>query len=336
MSRQTKKLTLDDIGKLAGVSRATVSRVINNYPHIKPEVRERVEKIISETGYRPNKIAQSLASDRTNIIGLVIPNTAQTILSDPYFLHLISGITQACNGYSLTLTLFLFHSMNEEAQISHSLFSTNLVDGLIITADRKENPFVRQVIAQDIPFVFVGRPHIKVPIPYVNVMNEMGAYMATEHLINHNRQRPAIIMCDHNTAGDDRYRGFCQALHDHGIELDPEHVARGDFSLESGYLAMQALLPTAPDAVFASSDMMAIGAQRAIRQAGLRIPEDIAIVGFDDLPQAGLAEPPLTTIRQPIEQLGIEAVDLLHGILSETITSPKQIILPVELVQRTS
>ena len=336
MNKKTKNLTLDDIGKLAGVSRATVSRVINNYPHIKPEVRQRVQKIIAETGYRPNKIAQSLASDRTNIVGLVIPSAAQAIFSNPYFLHLISGITQATNRYGLTLSLFLFHSMNEETRIAHTLLNTNLVDGLIITTDRKENPFVQHVIDHGVPFVFIGRPGVSAQIPYVNVANEMGAYLAAEHLIKLNRRRLGIIMCDHNTAGEDRYAGFRRALDDHGIELDPQRVARGDFSLESGYAAMQQLLPAAPDAIFASSDMMALGAQRAIHQAGLRIPEDIAVVGFDDLPQAALADPPLTTIRQPIEALGIEAVDLLNEILSHPTKLPKQIILPVELVHRVS
>ncbi|MBN2303270.1 MAG: LacI family DNA-binding transcriptional regulator [Anaerolineae bacterium] len=336
MNKQTKKLTLDDIGALAGVSRATVSRVINDYPHITPEVRERVQKVIVETGYKPNKIAQSLASNRSGIIGLVIPHAVQTILTNPYFLHLINGITQTTNACGLNLSLFLFHSMNEEVQMARSLFYTNLIDGLIITADRKENPFVKQVIQHDIPFVFVGRPQIKVPISYVNVANVMGAYLAAEHLINLGRRRLAIIMCDHNTAGDDRYKGFRQALDDYHIEIDPQRIVRGDFSLESGYVAMQQLFPTVPDAVFAASDMMALGAQRAIRQAGLIIPDDIALVGFDDLPQSALAEPPLTTIRQPIEDLGIEAVNLLNEMLCQKIGLPRQIILPVELVLRAS
>lgn len=336
MTKQARRLTLDDIGELAGVSRATVSRVINNYPHITPEVRERVQKVIAETGYKPNKIAQSLASNRTGIIGLVIPHTAQTIMSDPYFLHLINGITQKSNQHALTLALFLFHSMNDEIQTAHLLFNNNLVDGLIITADRKENPFAQRVIRHDIPFVVIGRSEIKDQIPCVNVANEMGAYLATEHMINLNRRRLAIIMCDHNTAGDDRYAGYRRALDDYAVEFDPQRVARGDFSQESGYAAMQQLLPTSPDAVFASSDMMAIGAQQAIRQAGLQIPDDIAVVGFDNLPQAALAEPPLTTVHQPIEELGMEAVQLLHELLNGSIRSPRQIILPIELVRRTT
>lgn len=336
MRKQARKLTLDDIGKIAGVSRATVSRVVNNYPHIKPEVRERVQKVIAETGYKPNRTAQLLASNRSGSIGLVIPNTARTIMSDPYFLHLISGMTQTTNHYALTLSLFLFHSMEDEIQTAQWLFASNLVDGLIITADRKENPFAQQVIHHDIPFVVVGRSEIRTQIPCVNVANEMGAYIATEHLIKLNRRRLAIIMCDHNTAGDDRYAGYRQALDDYGIEFEPRRVGRGDFTQLSGYAAMQQLLPTKPDAVFASSDMMAIGAQHAIRQAGLHIPDDIAIVGFDNLPQAAIADPPLTTVEQPIEELGIVAVELLHDLLNGSARSPKQIILPVELIHRTS
>lgn len=336
MSKKIKKLTLDDIGDLAGVSRATVSRVINDYPHIRPEVRKRVQKVIKETGYRPNKMAQSLASNRSGIVGLVIPHTAQTVMSDPYFLHLINGISKKTNQHGLTLALFLFHSMDDEVHISNSFFKTNLVDGLIITADRKKNPFAQQVINHRIPFVVIGRSEIRAQIPCVNVANEPGAYMATEHLIKADRRRLAIIMCDHNTAGDDRFAGYRHALDDYHVEFDPSRVARGDFSLESGYTAMQQLLKTRPDAVFASSDMMAIGAQQAIQQAGLRIPDDIAVVGFDNLPQAALADPPLTTIQQPMEELGSVAVDLLYDLLSNTSESSKQIILPVELIRRTS
>lgn len=336
MSRNDKRLTLDDIGALAGVSRATVSRVINNYPHITPEVRARVQRVIRETGFKPNKIAQLLASSRSGIIGLVIPSTAQTIMSDPYFLHLIGGITKKTNQYALTLALFLFHSMDDEVQIAHSLFNTNLVDGLIITADRKENPFAEQVIHHAVPFVVIGRSELRAQIPCVNVANEMGAYLATEHLIKQNRQRLAIIMCDHNTAGDDRYAGYRKALADYAVEFDPQRVARGDFSQESGYVAMQQLLPTRPDAVFASSDMMAIGAQQAIKQAGLRIPDDITVVGFDNLPQAAMADPPLTTVEQPIEELGMLAVEMVHDLLNGPTKSPRQIILPVKLIRRTT
>lgn len=336
MTRHSRKLTLEDIGKLAGVSRATVSRVINDYPYITPEVRERVQNVIEATGYLPNKIAQSLASNRTGLIGLVIPHIATTIMTNPYFLHLINSITKATNRNDLTLSLFLFHSMDEEERIAKSIFNTNLVDGVIITADRKEDSFAEQLLAHDVPLVFIGKPEKDLDVPYVNVDNYAGGYMATQHLISRNRRRIATIMVGHNTAGEDRFTGYCQALQEANIEYDRSLIVEGDFSQESGYEAMKRLLPEAPDAVFVASDLMAVGAQRAIREAGLRIPDDIAMVGFDDLPQATYAEVPLTTIRQPIERMGPVAIDLLQAVIAQKPDVIKTHIMPVELIVRSS
>ncbi|MBX3080917.1 MAG: LacI family DNA-binding transcriptional regulator [Anaerolineae bacterium] len=331
-----KRLTLDEIGHLAGVSRATVSRVINNYPHITPEVRERVQKVITQTGYQPNVIARSLASNRSTIIGLVIPSDALTIFTDPYFPSLIQGITQSTNQLNLTLSLFLFHSMEEEIRTARSILNTGLLDGVIITADRREDSFVSSVLKHGLPFVVIGRPELVGDIPFVNVDNVSGAQLATEHLIAHGRRRVATIRSVSNTAGEDRFIGFQNALRNHSIKLDPRLVAYGDFSLESGYVAMQQLLPAKPDAVFIASDTMALGAQRAIREAGLRIPDDVAIVGFDDLPPSVHAEPQLTTVRQPVRQMGSTAVELLNNIVNGIHDSPAQIILPVELIVRAS
>lgn len=336
MGKPTRKLTLEDIGTLAGVSRATVSRVVNNYPHITDEVRERVQRVISETGYEPNKFARSLASNRSGMVGLVIPHVADTIMTNPYFLHLINSITSATNQNDLTLALFLFHSLDEEDRIAKSIFNTNLVDGVIITADRREDSFVNQLVEHNIPLVFVGKPEPGVNVPYVNVDNEFGGYLATEHLINRGCRRIATITVRYNTAGEDRHTGYCKALEAYGIPYDESLVGEADFSQESGYEVMQTFLARAemPDAVFALSDQMAVGAQRAIREAGLCIPEDIAMIGFDDLPLAGLAEPPLTTIRQPIEALGPAAIELLQQAITHSPDSLESIVLPVELVVR--
>ena len=336
MVKQSRKLTLQDIGNLAGVSRATVSRVINNYPHITPEVRERVQSVIEDTGYQPNRIAQSLASSRTGVIGLVIPHVATTVFTNPYFLHLINSITRATNQIDLTLSLFLFHSVDEEERIAKSVFSTNLVDGIIITADRKEDSFLEHVQRFDIPVVFVGKPEMDIEIPYVNADNEAGGYIATRHLIEQGRSRVATIMVAHNTAGEDRYAGYRRAFAEFQLQVDDTLVAEGDFSLESGYQTMKNLLSAAPDAVFVASDLMAIGAQRAIREAGLRVPEDIAMVGVDDLPEAVQAEIPLTTIRQPVDRMGPVAVELLQSQINQTPNVVKTRILPVELVIRES
>lgn len=334
MSKPNKKLTIEDIGKLAGVSRATVSRVINNYPHITPEVRERVLRVIRETGYRPNKVAQSLASSRTGLIGLVIPHAANMIMTNPYFMHLINSITSATNLNDLTLALFLFHSTEEEQRVAKTIFNTNLLDGVIITADRREDAFVHQLVEHQVPLAFVGKPEPGVQVPYVNVDNEMGGFLATEHLIQRGLRRIAAIRVLYNTAGEDRYLGYRRALDVHELPYDERLVAEGDFSQASGYNAMQKLLDEKPDAVFVASDLMAVGAQRAIREAGLQMPDDIAIVGFDDLPNATHAEPPLTTIRQPIDALGRNAVELLQQTIAQPNTPMASRVLPVELVVR--
>jgi LacI family transcriptional regulator len=336
MGKTNKKLTLDDIGTMAGVSRSTVSRVINNYPHVTPELRERVHSVIQQTGFRPNKLAQWLASKHSGMIGLVIPHETPTIMTNPYFLHLINSITSAINQNDLTLVLFLFHSMDEEDRIAQSIFKTNLIDGVIITADRREDSFVKQLINHDIPVVFVGKPEPGIDVPFVNVDNVHGGYLATEYMIQRGRRRIGAITARYNSAGEDRYEGYRQALEAHGIAYDAALVAEGDFTYESGDTAMQQLLPLSPDGVFVSSDQMALAAQRTIRDAGLRIPDDIAIVGFDDLPLATLAEPPLTTIRQPIEQLGPVAVGLLQQVLLYGPRNVQSRILPVELVVRST
>ena len=295
-----------------------------------------MQQVILQTGFQPNKLARSLASDRSTFIGLVIPNDARSILSDPYFANLIQGMTQATNHLGLTLSLFLFHSIEEEIRTTHSTLNTGLLDGLIITADRKVDSFVPRVAEQGPPFILIGRPEPQAQISYVDADNVVGGYLATSHLINLGRKRIAIIVSDRNTAGDDRYTGYRNALRDHERSVEPTLVAHGDFSLMSGYRAMQELLPQKPDAVFVSSDTMALGAQRAIREAGLRMPEDMALVGFDDLDPAVHAEPQLTTIRQPVEKLGVTAVELLHKIVNGTAVLPTQVVLPVELIIRAS
>ena len=331
-----EKFTLEEIGKLAGVSRATVSRVINNYPHIRPEIRERVEKVIAETGYHPNLIARSLASDRSNIIGLVILSAANAVFTDPYFPRLIQGITQNCNTHGLTLALFLFNTQEEERITLKTILSAGLLDGLIITADHKERSIAPLLTAADMPFVLLGRPLTPATISFVDVDNVAGAFMAVEHLIKLGHQRIGVIATALNTAGDDRLSGYYHALEANGIAIDPRLIAYADFSVEHGYIAMQKLLSTRPDAVFVTSDTMALGALRALREADLRVPDDIALVGFDDLPPALQADPPLTTIRQPIQETGSIAVDTLTDVLKNGAEPPRHIVLPTELVIRQS
>ena len=332
-----KKYTLEEIGKLAGVSRATVSRVINNYPHISSEIRARVEKVIAETGYQPNMIARSLASDRSNIIGLVIPSNAATVFTDPYFPRLIHGVSQIANQRRLTLSLFLFHSREEEEYTMKSILNTGLIDGLIVTADRKEDSIIPRLIDHHMPFVVIGQPDtLTDKVWFVDTDNVAGSYAATEHLLSLGYRRIGIIATQQNTAGDDRLIGYIDTLKKHQIAIDENLIALGGFSVKSGSEAMKQLLPHKPDAVFVCSDSMAMGAISVLREAGLSVPDDVAIVGYDDLPPATQAEPPLTTIRQEIAQTGQIAVQLLKKIIDGDVAEPEHIILPNKLIIRSS
>jgi len=207
-----KKYASDNIAELAGVSRATVSRVINGYPHVKLEVRERVQAIIAETGFTPNIIARSLASDRSGVIGLVIPNSPNVVFTDPYFPTLIQGITQATNRLKLMLSLFLLETTTDEQRTIRSLLNTGLLEGAIITADRREDSFVPRFAQSGLPFVLIGRPETNAALTYIDCDNVGGGYMATEHLITLGRRRIAMVAANDNTAGDDRVIGYRQTL----------------------------------------------------------------------------------------------------------------------------
>ncbi len=330
------RLTLEDVGALAGVSRSTVSRVINNAASVRPEVRARVEAVISQTGYVPNAAARSLVSNRTGVIGLVIPSHVSNLFEDPYFARLIQGVTSGAKQISSTLTLFLFESEEEEREVSPRVVESGFLDGVIVTATRPGNSLMRKIAATDLPLVAIGRPGID-GIPYVDVDNRAGAFRAARFLREKNYVRCGFIGGPENTStGEDRLAGFIDGLAEFGTALPNNLRAFGDFSEGSGYTAMSELLDHSPDAVFAASDGMALGAIRRIQDAGLSIPQDIAVIGFDGFTKAETAQPPLTTLRQPVSATGSKAVEMLHQILRDGSDSVQPEILPVELIHRAS
>jgi LacI family transcriptional regulator len=331
------KLTMEQIAKLSGVSRSTVSRVINNHPNVKPHVRQRVMEVIAETGFHPNPAARSLASQRSGIIGLVIPRAVQSLFTDPYYPRLMQGVAQACNANDYTLSLFLFHTEDEEQKLYPRVLRTRLMDGLIVSASQIGDPLIPQLINNGVPFVMVGRPHDSPSVSFVNVDNAAGVYTATSHLIRLGYKRIATITGPLNTTvGLDRRQGYLDALNDRNRSIDERLIVEGDFTELGGYAAMQRLIPHQPDVVFVASDTMAFGALRALREAGLSVPENVAVVGFDDLPTSALAAPPLTTIRQPIRRVGAQAVETLIDILTNGPEPPRRIILSTELIIRSS
>jgi LacI family transcriptional regulator len=328
--------TLEDIGKLAGVSRSTVSRVINHQASVNPDVRARVQEVIERTGYTPNAVARSLVSGRTGVIGLVIPSRVHSLFEDPYFSRLIQGISAASNQAHNTLSLFLFQNEEEEGELYPRVVTSGFLDGLILTATRMADPLLARMALGEIPLVIVGRPDVE-GVSYVDVDNRGGAGLAATHLVDLGYERIGIVGAPvSTTAGVDRLNGFIEGLAHRGVALHPSLRVDGDFSEASGYQAMQELIPKKPDAVFVASDTMAIGALRALRDAGVDVPKDMALIGFDGLPASEKSVPKLTTIRQPVTDTGARAVRMLNDLVSGEATAPIVEIMPVELVVRES
>lgn len=331
------KLTLEDIGRLAGVSRSTVSRVVNDQNSVSPEVRRRVQEVIERTGFMPNVAARSLASNRSGVIGLVIPSRVHSLFEDPYFGRLIQGISRASNEAGIALSLFLFQTEDEEERLYPSVVQSGLVDGVIITASRRGDPLIERLAQGSLPYVVIGRPDKHDGVSYVDADNVGGARQAALHLCNLGYRRIGYLGAPMSTsAGVDRLQGFTEGLASCGNVLDPELHAEGDFSEQSGFDAMLAVFPNGPDAVFVASDTMAVGALRALRQLGVDVPRELAIVSFDGLPSSQVSIPALTTIRQPISSAGARAVEILVELLSGGVTGPIVDIRPTELLVRES
>jgi LacI family transcriptional regulator len=329
-------MNLETIARLTGVSRSTVSRVINNSPNVRPEVRERVLRILQETNFQPNLAARGLAAGSTEILGLVVPQGMSQIFDDPYFPLLIKGVSSACNACDYSLMLWMTEIGYEQRMIRRILHS-GMVDGVIITSSHSEDPVVDAMMARKFPFVQIGRVKEDTPVNYVDIDNISSARQAVNHLLTLGCRRIVTISGPMNMiAAEDRLEGYRIAMQEAGIQPPEEWIATGGFSQDGGYAAMQRLLNQQPDAVFAASDAMAIGAMRAMQEAGINVGREIALVGFDDVPFAARTSPPLTTVRQPIEALGQNAVEILVNQLKTGNLEPSHRLLPTELIVRES
>ena len=334
---QVVKHTLEDIGRLAGVSRSTVSRVVNDQDSVSPEVRQRVQSVIAQTGFIPNVAARSLASNRSGVIGLVIPSRVHALFQDPYFGRLIQGISAASNDAGQTLSLFLFQTESEEERLYPRVVSSGLVDGVILTASRMGDPLMESLMDSTMPFVVIGRPDVPDRVSYVDADNVDGARQAARHLCGLGHTRIGYVGAPLSTsAGVDRLEGFREGLAACGAELDPDLRADGLFSEQSGYEAMHKIYKNRPEAVFVASDTMAMGVLRALRELGASVPQDICLVSFDGLPSAETSTPALTTVSQPITQTGVRAVELLLGLVRGDLAGPVAEVMPTKLMVRDS
>jgi LacI family transcriptional regulator len=271
------------------------------------------------------------------MIGLVLPRSVSTFFTDPYFPRLTQGVAQACNQHNYTLGLFLLETEDDEISVFPRISRKGLLDGILLQTGRLHDKLMDRLIHSDFPVVIAGRPFNANGVSYIDIDNVKATYQAVYHLIQLGYKRIGTITGMMNsTTGIDRMKGYLKALDKHGREVDEALIAEGDFSELSGYTAMKTLLPTGPDAIFAASDTMAIGAMRAVRDVGLRVPEDVAFIGFDDLPIASQPDIQLTTVRQPIVGFGSKAVETLIDLIENGIKPSRRIIMDTELVIRSS
>jgi len=326
--------TIKDVAREAGVSINTVSRALNGKPDVNPETKRLVLEAAQRLKYTPNKLARGLRSNKTGIIGVIVADIA-----NPFFSAVVKGMGKAAKGlgYSIILQDTGENYENEEEAIQ--IMISEQIDGLLITPVQTENRSIHMLQESGIPFVLVARHFNDLDTDYVVADDVQGGYLATTHLIEKGHKKIAFIngpAC--NSSAIERFQGYKKALEEHNIELNEKLMRNGALTMEDGYTHGNTLLmdhDPQPTALFTFSDFVALGAMKAVREVGLRIPDDIAIVGYDDIDFAFCLEVPLTTVRVLKRQLGEEAI----SVLEKKIDGQKRhshLKIPVELVIRQS
>jgi len=323
---------------MAGVSRTTVSFVLNDVPGVKisEETRQRVLRAARDLDYYPTAAARSLASGKTHRIGLILGEGQERLAADAFLPAFLQGVTASVHRRGYLLMLQLAEDVpSHEAYVR--LIREQQVDGLILSGPRSDDPLLPQLAEERFPLILHGQPNGH-DFPCVDVDNQAGAYQAVKHLIKLGHRRIGFISNAplSYSGAQERFAGYRRALADHGIRDDSELVGRAAFLPESARSAMELLLdlPDRPTAVFGASDVVALGAMGAIRSAGLGIPDDVAVVGFDDIFLAAHAYPPLTTVRVPAYGLGWTAAEVLIARIEGDAVS--SVTLETELVIRES
>ncbi|MBN9202335.1 MAG: LacI family transcriptional regulator [Microbacterium sp. SCN 70-18] len=328
-------VTIEEVAAAAGVSRSTVSRVVNGSTAVSPEALDAVNRAIADLNYVPNRAARSLASRQTHAIALIVPEDTTRFFGDPFFAAIVSGINARLSRSDYVLNLFIAN--DDPGDKTTSYVRSGAVDGAIVVSHHTSDTFIDRIAAV-VPVVYGGRPvRERERDYYVDVDNVRGGRDAVAHLIAHGRRRIATITGPLNMpAGVDRLRGYRQALQEAGLLEGP--IEDGRFTSDGGTAAMRRMLERGgdlPDAIFIASDLMARGAMSVLTAAGIRVPEDISIVGFDDSPVATSVTPALTTMRQPSFAQGERMASILLDLLAGR-EAPHVTILETELIPRDS
>lgn len=331
-------VTLADVAKLAGVSPSTVSRVVSSRTPVSPEVREVVERAIVRLGYVPNRAARNLVTSRSNSFGVVITQSVSKWGSDPFIAPLLFGISEGLAETDIQLILIMTSSHRDEERV-HRYAQQGHVDGVIMVGSHAGDPILEQLVNSGVPMVFSGRPAVSADVDYVDADHRSGARMAVNHLITGGRRHIGTIYGTLDMPSSrDKLDGYRDALAAAGFTLDPTLEAAGNYDPETAVQAMRTLLASHPeiDGVFVASDTMAAAVVGTIAEAGLRVPEDIAIIGYDGTPVAQATRPMLTTIRQPIEAMGRSMAQMLLRRVEYPHEPPSHIIFTTELIVRES
>ena len=308
--------TLDDVAREANVSRSTASRAINGGDRVSPEAQAAVDDAVARLGYTPNRAARSLVTRRTDSIALVVPEPDTLVLTDPFLTGVLRGVTDGIAGTDLQLVLLLNRVDEAPGRIARYLGSGH-VDGAIVASHHERDQLEAALTRAQLPAVFVGRPFGDATHHYVDVDNIAGARMATQRLVARGCRRIATITGPLDmSAGIDRFRAWRDTLEEAGLE--PDVFVEGDFTAVGGAAAAERLLKEHPDidAIFAASDLMAEGVLRTLSSHGRRVPDDVALVGFDDLGVAQHTTPRLTTVHNPVIQTTMAATATLLGLLA--------------------
>ena len=326
--------TIEHVAQLAEVSKATVSRVLNDSPKVTEQTRERVMEAIKESGYYPSAMARRLTTNKAETIGLIIPTPQDKTFGNPFYTEILRGFTHQAKIEGYDLLLFI-----NEYQFNYSqLFHDRRVDGLLLVGVNRNDKGVIQLSKNKFPYILTGKVDYK-EANYVDADNRGGAYQAVSYLVNLGHKRIGYLGGSFDFVfNQERFEGYLQVLKEHNLEYGKELTMESINTEESGYEAMRKLLESSsiPTAVFVANDLDAIGAMKAVKEKGLRIPEDISLIGFDDIQLASYTEPTLTTVRQPIYEMGTTAISLLVQLIEGKKEEPLKVELPTQLIIRES
>jgi len=329
-----RRVTIKEVAERAGVSKSTVSHAINDTRFVEPETRKRVMQAITALNFHPSSLARSLTTHRTNTIGLVVSD-----ISNRFFSDILHGIEDRARPYNYSFVVCNTAEILEQEDRCLDLLLSQRVDGIIAAATSQRWQALSKASLQHIPVVYVDRAFEGMEGPYVGVDNRKGAWMGASHLIRRGHRKIGILAgFQRLSTMRERLGGFCLALAENQIPLPDEWQIQSELSIAGGKAAAMQLLSRAnrPTALFASNNLLSLGALIAIQQLGLRCPQDIGILGFDDQPWAEVTCPPLSVVRQPARAVGQNAAEILLHLINDQPVEQPQVILDCELVVRSS